>query len=98
MSVVDVHISMVNGQFVPSQDVVRLSKSKGETIKWYNDTTEAIQIEFNGGSPFPTGSFDISAGKQTGSGAVKANEGTSWSYTITAASGAMADPQVIIEK
>lgn len=98
MSVIDVRIAMVNGGFVSSPDVAKLSKSKGETIKWHNDTTEAIRLDFNGRSPFAAGRYDLAAGKQANSGAVTANDGTSWFYTITAASGAMADPQVIIEK
>ncbi len=100
MAVVDVRIAMVDGQFVPSQEVVPLSKSKGDTIMWHNDTVESIEIKFQDGSPFPAerNPYDVGAGKQVNSGDVKAVEGTQWSYTITAASGAMADPQVIIER
>lgn len=100
MAVVDVHIALVDGKFVPSQEVVRLSKSKGETIKWNNDTAESIRISFSEGSPFPPewNPYDIAPNKQVNSGDIKVNEGTGWSYTITAASGAMADPQVIIER
>lgn len=100
MAVVDVRISKVNGVFVPSVDVVKLSKSNGDTISWHNETVEPVQIAFADGSPFPAdrNPYEIAAGKQVSSGNVQAAVGTDWSYTISAASGAMADPQVIIER
>ncbi len=100
MSVVDVRITMVNGALVASPDVVQLSRSNGDTIKWHNDTTEGIQVNFTAGSPFPAdrNPYPIAAGKQANSGNITVGEGTSWSYDITASSGMMADPQVIIER
>jgi hypothetical protein len=100
MAVVDVRIAMVGGTFVPSQESVKLSKSKGDTIRWYNDTAEQIRLSFTGGVPFAADHhpYEIGAGKQVNSGHIQAAEETTWFYTITAASGAMADPQVIIER
>jgi hypothetical protein len=100
MAVVDVRITMVNGQFVTSPDSVTLSKGRGDTIKWFNDTVERIQVRFADGSPFPAerNPYDITAGKHVDSGSIHVAENTSWSYVIIAASGAMADPQVIIER
>jgi hypothetical protein len=100
MGVVEVRISLVGGQLVASKESVTLSKGRGETIKWHNDTAETIQIKFVNGSPFPPkrNPYTIAAGKPQDSGSIHASESTTWFYTICAASGAMADPQVIIER
>jgi hypothetical protein len=84
-SVVDVHIAFINGQLGPSKDVVTLIKKSGQTIRWYNDTSENITINFDNGSPFSGGQnpFSIKAGGQKGSGTIQAAPGTSWSYTIS---------------
>jgi hypothetical protein len=100
MSVIEVRITASNGQFTPSKDPVTLSKSRGETIKWYNDTPENITIQFSKGTPFPDSHhpYSIGAGKHKDSGGIQVKEGTNWAYMIIAESGAMADPQVIIER
>lgn len=100
MAVVEVRISMVNGQLAASPDSVTLSKARGETINWHNDTTETIQLSFVSGSPFPPSRnpYTIPAGKPENSGSIQVNENTNWSYTMSAASGVMADPQVIIQR
>lgn len=100
MGVIDVRITFSNGQFTPSKDPVTLGKSKGETILWHNDTAESLTIEFADGSPFPAdrNPYHVPAGKQVPSGNITVQEGTKWSYNISAASGAMTDPQVIIER
>lgn len=100
MGVIDVRITFSNGQFKVSLDPVTLAKSKGETISWHNDTTQSLTINFNDGSPFPAerNPYQVTAGKQTQSGNITVEPGTKWAYTITASSGAMMDPQVIIER
>lgn len=100
MGVIDVRITFSNGQFTPSQDPVTLHKTNGETIKWQNDTSESLTITFTDGSPFPAdrNPYQVAAGKQVNSGNITAQEGTEWAYSITAPSGAMTDPQVIIER
>ncbi|HET8668457.1 MAG TPA: hypothetical protein VFM10_10790 [Terriglobales bacterium] len=100
MAVIEVRINYTNGQFVPSQDPITLSKSKGETIKWYNETAERLTLEFANGTPFPPSRnpYTVDPDKQVDSGNIQVQEGTEFSYTIKAASGAMVDPQVIIER
>lgn len=100
MGVVDVRITFSHGQFTPSKDPVTLAKSKGETITWYNDTSESLTIEFADGSPFPAdrNPYHVAAGKQVQSGNISVQESTTWKYNIAAPSGAMTDPQVIIER
>lgn len=100
MSVIDVHITSTNGQFKPSLDPVTLSKNKGQTIKWHNDTAENLTINFTNGTPFPGNRqpYRLDAGRQVDSGPIEVQENTNWSYDIVAASGAIADPQVIIER
>ncbi len=98
MAVIEVSITFKNGQFTPSQDPVRLSKSNGDVINWHNDTNEDITISFDNGTPFPGNQnpYSINAGRQKSSGNIQAQANTDWTYSIQAASGAMADPQVII--
>lgn len=97
-SVVDVHIAFTNGQLGPSKDVVTLGKKCGQTVRWYNDTSEDVTITFDNSSPFSGGQnpLSIKAGKQKGSGAIQAAPGTSWSYTISTPA-IVVDPQVIID-
>ncbi len=99
MAVTDVSITLKNGQFTPSKDPVPLSKGNGDTIKWHNDTNQNISISFDSGSPFPgnLNPYRIDAGQQKNSGNIQVQAGTSWDYSIRAASGAVADPQVIIQ-
>ncbi|MFB3916218.1 MAG: hypothetical protein ACE14M_05785 [Terriglobales bacterium] len=100
MAVIDVRITK-NGQLKPSLDPVPLSKSKGETINWHNDSGTDIQIDFTNGTPFPgsLNPYDIKAGGQKNSGPIQAqpNPRKTWDYTIRASSGAVADPGVIIQ-
>lgn len=100
MGVIDVRITFSNGQFTVSPDPVTLAKSKGETIKWHNDTNQSVTINFTDGTPFPAerNPYPVSAGKQADSGNITVDAVTKWAYTVTAASGAMMDPQVIIER
>lgn len=100
MGVIDVHITFRNGQFTPSQDPVTLHKANGETIKWVNDTDETLTITFAGGSPFPAerNPYQVGPHKQVDSGNITVEAVTKWAYNISTASGAMTDPQVIIER
>jgi hypothetical protein len=97
MSVIDVHITMGAGNFVPSIDPVTLSKKAGNTIKWYNDTAVDIDIAFGAGSPFPKSDYPIQAGKHTDSGSIKLEAGTTgYKYNISGG-GIVTDPEVIVQ-
>jgi len=100
VAVVEVSITFKDGQYIASQDPVVLSKTKGDTIQWQNETKEKIRITFVDGTPFPgsRNPYEINPGRQVNSGNIEVEEGTNWAYAIVAESGAMADPQVIIQR
>jgi hypothetical protein len=98
-SIIDVHVTLSNGQLVVSQDTATLSIGSGHVIRWYNDTNEGIVITFTNGTPFSEdlNPYSICAGQYKSSGPIAVAAGTAWSYDITAASGAVIDPEVIIQ-
>jgi len=98
-SIIDVHITLSNGQLVASQDAATLSIGSGHILRWYNDTNEGIVIIFTNGTPFPAdlNPYSICAGQYRSSGPIAVAAGTAWSYNVIADSGAVLDPEVIIQ-
>ena len=95
---IEVRITKDAGKFVPSQDPVTLSKSHGDVVQWQNDTGEQITIKFGAGTPFPgrMNPYTISPGSFQQSGLIEGAAGK-WKYNIEGASGAITDPDVVIE-
>ncbi|SRR6266702_1981272 len=98
MSAIEVRILKNSGQFVPSADPIKLSKSSGHSIDWHNDTHEQITIKFGSGTPFPghMNPYVIAPGGSSHSGSIEGGVGN-WKYNIEGASGTITDPEVIIQ-
>lgn len=99
MAVIDVRVTSSNGKLAPSIDPVVLSKGKGDTIEWFNDTAQTITIAFDGGCPFGDHQpYNIQPGQHKHSGSLSCNPDSTWNYAISVPTGPVTDPQVIVQR
>lgn len=94
-----VSITFDGTTFNASPDSVVLSKGHGHVMEWHNDTDKKISITFPNGTPFAKPQpYVIEPKEKDNPGPIKVDPSkTPFAYTISAASVAPADPEVIIQ-
>jgi hypothetical protein len=95
----DVDITLQNGTPHANPETVTVSRGKGESVLWHNNSNRDIIIKFDKDSPFGAKPhpYHLKPGEKKVSGGIIADADTTWNYTIKVEAGAAADPQVIIK-